>query len=698
MRNQGFKEGMKKIIAGMLVAALTVNTMPGALSERQEVYAAENLKSAYGEEKSLTLDAMGGYLFDGTKEVTEGEVYGTLPTPVREGYLFDGWYDKKTDGVRVTEKEIVTNGIDKLYAYWTPISVRVDLYGNGADDFEDTSLTVTYGRTFAELPVPEKKDYIFDGWYTAYEGGEKISQDSLVKFTSAAALYARWRGKEIEVSFDGNGVKAELEPIKAEYGTAYGALPVLERASYVFTGWYLSDAGTSAVTENSLVTEKENHVLYAGWEKTGYKITLDTNANGKNSVDTKTIYTDEVYGTLPVPTYEGHTFLGWYSSLDDTAVKVTSATPLLYHHAHTLYAKWKANRYEVLLVSSMEGISNSKLNVTYGGQYGALPVLEKENYTFCGWYTAPTGGEKVEPEDSVTITSDQVLYAQWYGKQYTVTFEANGGTVTTESKEVNYGSTYGTLPTPRKTGYDFGGWVDSPFEGKQVTKNDTVRLISDQTLYAVWNIKTAVITLNANGGSMICDKEEVSTCEIERQYGSDYGVLPTPWREGYIFDGWYTGASSGTEITATSEVTATTTETLYAHWTGKKYNVTFFDGGDENVPGVKEVVFGKAYGDLPEPVREYQTFTGWYTEKTGGTRVTSGTSVKIAGNHTLYPRFVGKSIDLNFDSNGGVVNIASRTVHYGEPFGTLPSNSRIGYEFLGWYTKPVDGEKITEEA
>ena len=413
MKKERIKWKLKQFVAGVLVATLTVSSMPMHYS--QQVYAAEMKPVESGVEMTLVLDAMGGTLTESTKEVISGEVYGTLPTPMREGYLFKGWYDKQEEGTQITEKDRVSADVEELYAYWTPISVRVDLYGNGAEEFEDKSITVTYGRTFAELPVLEKEDYIFDGWYTAYTGGERVYGASLVNQTSPLALYAQWRGKECQVSFDGNGVKVDLEPITVTYGETYGTLPVLQRKGYEFTGWYLSGSDVTAITNESCVTQKEDHVLYAGWEKVGYKITLETNVNG--SKDTKVVYTDETYGTLPTPTYKGHTFLGWYSSLDESGVKVTAETPLLQQEAHTLYGKWQTNEYEVLLVSSMNGIPNSKMTVTYGETYGTLAELEKENYTFLGWYTEPIGGDKVETGDKVEIVSNQALYAQWQGNE-----------------------------------------------------------------------------------------------------------------------------------------------------------------------------------------------------------------------------------------------------------------------------------------
>ena len=74
---------------------------------------------------------------------------------------------------------------------------------------------------------------------------------------------------------------------------------------------------------------------------------------------------------------------------------------------------------------------------------------------------------------------------------YTVTFDANGGTVGTASKTVTNGQTYGTLPTPTRSGYSFGGWYTAKSGGTQITSSTTVSLSANQTLYAHWNTAAA---------------------------------------------------------------------------------------------------------------------------------------------------------------------------------------------------------------
>ncbi len=68
-----------------------------------------------------------------------------------------------------------------------------------------------------------------------------------------------------------------------------------------------------------------------------------------------------------------------------------------------------------------------------------------------------------------------------------VTFDPNGGSVTTDSKTVNYNSTYGDLPTPTRTGYKFDGWYTSATGGTIVNNTTTVTNSNAHTLYAHWS-------------------------------------------------------------------------------------------------------------------------------------------------------------------------------------------------------------------
>lgn len=150
---------------------------------------------------------------------------------------------------------------------------------------------------------------------------------------------------------------------------------------------------------------------------------------------------------------------------------------------------------------------------------------------------------------------------------YPVTFNPNGGRVSTKSKNVTIGKTYGTLPTPTRTGYDFDGWYTKETGDTKVTETTTVGANPPATLYAHWTAKKYLVALNANGGKIDTTSGQVSTKSYTATYGSKYNFLPRPIRTGgYNFDGWYTDQTNGTKVESDTTVTTTKDHILYAHW------------------------------------------------------------------------------------------------------------------------------------
>ncbi|NLW47728.1 MAG: InlB B-repeat-containing protein, partial [Firmicutes bacterium] len=117
-------------------------------------------------------------------------------------------------------------------------------------------------------------------------------------------------------------------------------------------------------------------------------------------------------------------------------------------------------------------------------------------------------------------------------KNYTVTFETNGGTEITEVTVEKDGSL--TLPAnPSKTGYAFDGWFkDEALTTKWNAKTDKVT--ANITLYAKWN-EIFTVTFNANGGSSVAALDIVDGGKATK---------PTdPTKPGFTFDGWYKEAA-----------------------------------------------------------------------------------------------------------------------------------------------------------
>lgn len=146
---------------------------------------------------------------------------------------------------------------------------------------------------------------------------------------------------------------------------------------------------------------------------------------------------------------------------------------------------------------------------------------------------------------------------------YTITYDANGGSnALAPQTATGTGSATTTISdeAPIRTGYAFAGWATSASGTAAYQPDSSITVSSNTTLYAVWTANTYTVTFNPNGGT-------VTPTSMQVTYGQSYGTLPTPTRPGYRFDGWFTPAEGSTQIQATTVVSITAAQTLYAHWT-----------------------------------------------------------------------------------------------------------------------------------
>ena len=130
----------------------------------------------------------------------------------------------------------------------------------------------------------------------------------------------------------------------------------------------------------------------------------------------------------------------------------------------------------------------------------------------------------------------------------------------------------------------------------------------------------------------------------------------------------------------------------------KKYTVTLDSNGGTPANYTREVTYKEKYGSMPEPTRTGYSFDGWYTEKTGGSKVTSTTDVTITNNQTLYAHWNANSYTITFVGNGGTMgSTTTKNVSYGSTYGDLSgiTATRTGYTFTGWYTAASGGTQVT---
>jgi uncharacterized repeat protein (TIGR02543 family) len=629
---------------------------------------------------TITYDKNGGAGENFTRSITYGSNYGKVDNPTRTGYTFAGYYTAKSGGTQVTETtKMLTAGSHTLYAHWTAKTYTVSFNSQGGSSV--ASKTVTYGCFYETLASPTKEGYTFAGWYTAASGGNKVTASTTVTTASNHTLYAHWTGKTYTVSFDSQG-GSSVSSKTVTYGSTYGTLTSPTKTGYTFAGWYTAASGGSQKTASSTVSTAGNHTLYAHWTANNFTITYDKN-DGSGSTFTKSVAYGSTYGKVDTPSRTGYTFIGYYTAKSGGS-QVTETTKMLTASNHTLYGRWTPKTFTVSF-DSQGGSSVASKTVTYDGTYGTLTNPTKEGYTFNGWYTAASGGTKITASTKVTLTANQTLYAHYTQIVVTVTYDKNGGSGDNYTRKIAYGSAYGKVDNPTKTGYDFRGWYTSTAYETQVTETTLMKKTVNHTLYAKWTPKTFTITFDSQGGSSVASKTVT--------YASAYGSLPSPTKIGYTFTGWYTAVSGGSQKTASTAVTTTGDHTLYAHWTADIFTLSFNSNGGSTVSSTS-ITYGNKYGTLPSPTKTGYTFVGWYTAASGGSKVSSSTLATTASNHTLYARWTADKYTVNFDSQGGSY-VSPETVTYGSTYGSLPSPTKKGFTFDGWYTAASGGSLIT---
>jgi len=274
---------------------------------------------------------------------------------------------------------------------------------------------------------------------------------------------------------------------------------------------------------------------------------------------------------------------------------------------------------------------------------------------------------------------------------YTIILDANGG-VDSGELEVIYGNEVGTLPTPKRTGYTFDGWFDEEENGNKYTDATKYEKTDDITLYAQWAANKYTITFNANGGAVDSDDEE-----LEVFYDQKVGVLPTPIRTGYTFDGWFDEEENGNKYTFDTEYEVDDNIILYAQWTANTYTIIFDANGGDVDPESQSATFNSVIGTLPTPIRTGYSFEGWVDNMAGGTKYADSTKYEIDDDIVLHAEWEANTYTIFFDNNGDTTGIESIEVTYDREVGTLPIPILSGYSFIGWFDASSGGTEYTDK-
>ena len=392
-----------------------------------------------------------------------------------------------------------------------------------------------------------------------------------------------------------NGEEVTADALTITYSKGMTLPQDVKCKGYTFKGWYYGDINISGNASLTVSGSSDSITVDGKWEegepeevKDSFIITLDANG-GTVTPEQITVKKDSNETiTLPIPKREGYIFDGWYIGEE----KVTSNTPLT--EDITFVANWtKYNKYTLTFDADGGKLTLTELQFRENENI-ISPTPAKLGYEFIGWYV---GDEKLK--DTYTYGKDVEAKAKWEPKTYTITYENVDGWKNTNPTSYVYGDSV-NLIAPTKEGFIFDGWYNKSSNQKATGIGEGSA--TDYVFVAKWHEATETapqkkikLTFDTDGGNII-NYIEVSPEETV--------LLPTPIKEGFIFDGWYI-----LDKKVPMMQTFDTDTTLIAHW--KKEAAT-----DDTDKDKQTEILNKAKGILT-------TFTA------ANTTVKSGSSIEL---------------------------------------------------------------------
>ena len=739
---------LSMVLSSTPVAAIAAETTQNT-SEGATAAASTGVKTV-----TFVAENGGGAFADGSivmRIQTNDKGVCSMPeSPVRDGYVFGGWYYDNTCTHAVDFSQPLLSDASNfvvLFAKWTeaPSNVLDVTYSANGGQFADGN-NVMLGQTdsngIARQPLaPTRDGYVFAGWYYHSDGTDQVDfNQPIVVGGDHVTLFAAWtpvkQDKTVEILYVANGGtfidgNETMQGVTDTDGIA--RLPLQPtREGYDFLGWSYDRDGNDPVDFTKAIVAGSGHAtVYAQWKQNNEKTVLyvangGVFADGNETMEGVTD-SDGVARQPLAPTREGYTFTGWtYDAAGTEPVDFTKPIQGGGQHA-TFFAQWAelANNEKDVLYVANGGVfadGNEVLQgVTDGDGVARQPLAPtREGYTFAGWTYDREGTDPVDFDNPLVGGGKHAtLYAQWNAVEednsIDVLYVANGGTFFDGSdalQGVTDGDGVARQPlAPTREGYTFAGWTYDAAGTDPVDFNKPLVGGGDHaTLFAQWDMvkedNSIDVLYVANGGTFFDGNETLQGVTD----GDGVARQPlAPTREGYTFAGW-TYDSEGTDPVDFSKPVQGGGDhvTFYAQWTKDK-------GADENVKDVLYFANGGVFFDgnvtlqgvtdsdgvarQPlAPTREGYTFAGWTYDSEGTDPVDFSKPVQGGGDHvTFYAQWTKNETPavqthkVNFYVDGSTTTVE---VEDGKTVAQPTDPSVDGFNFVGWSSSKESFKKF----
>lgn len=551
------------------------------------------------------------------------------------------------------------------YSIWS--HSIIELYANnGSEDmkYEVIDTDKIYTLPSSQFDPPYSWEY-FIGW--GYNEDGPVIPTTTIPIEGLVKLYSQW--DQYSLSFDPNGGEGTMAPIKAT--SEYFTLPICSfapPAGKIFEGWSYTPNG-EIITETQIKADK-NITLYAKYRA----IVIHFNAGDGSGIMADAKLT-AAWFLLPhatfTPPLKKH-FIGWSYTPNGEVIPEEIITPT---EDTTLYAIYDYNHWKISFSANGGVGTKDPIIITEG--YFDIPentfFTPPDGKRYIGW--ALNGSDKPLDTNHIYVDRDITIFAI-YGN-IVVSYNANGGTGTQRDRILDSW----TFVVPRATTFiapakkHFAGWAYTPTG--EIIKTETIQVIDNITLYAVWEDNVWMVQLDANGGQ----GEAAPVTMPEGNYTLPYYCPFTP-PDGKRFLGW---SRMRTEpVIGEETIYINSDTTLYAIYIKVKVSFNPGAGTGAMVP----MYLNSWEYELPPceftPPPTYR-FEGWAYSLTGDIITTP--KILVKADTTLYAKYVTDYVDVKFDANGGGGTMDTmkviRTVNFELPENkfTPPDDTM---KFIGW--------------
>lgn len=458
---------------------------------------------------------------------------------------------------------------------------------------------------------------------------------------------------------DGEADDVKMAEPKNKYldpGTPVGTLASIDRTGYEFKGWNTKKDGTGTTFTETTNMPGTSTQLWSQWVKSQFKTSFNLNYEGSNKTNLFAPYyigADGRYALRSSVSVTNGTVTYTYDVGADTYTvnKIGTSTDPIFSVAQEnmkLVDIGNGGQYKLKVTKISDGGSTSNSSIT------VQPM--KNGQDVGGWTSLSTSAANgtvvtCPTDSSLNLTDSDYLglriYVHGGGSAYTInnlkirielTKESTNSGNTPMARLTDYNTPLGTLPTPTRTGYTFGGWYsEKDTEYKNEITAATLTPSADQVLYAKWTANKYMITFDGNNGKMGNDTVRSYQTTFD---SSDYSKVNRldPQRTGYDFVGWYDSATGGTQVynaegTAVNskywEVSGDTFKykwpndlTVYAHWSTVTFTITYSKGTQSDAtlsPSTNPVTYSIEDGVKTAGIsKSGYTFAGWKVTATSG--------------------------------------------------------------------------------